>query len=121
MTATRILGRKVTPDDKAGRDTGKIADLALGFGGGPGAWRRFAPDSDESDDEISGHVAKWRGQHRAIMRFWYALENAIRRSVRTGQRVTLGNLAAECINGTLFLDPAIRTQARLPGGAPRAG
>ena len=103
MTASRILGRVVTPDDKVGRGTGKIADLALGYGGSLGAWRRFAPDSDESDAEIGAHVTKWRSQHRAIVRFWYALENAVKRSVRTGERVKLGNLAAECIDNTLFI------------------
>src|SRR5262249_54272125 len=40
VTASRILRRKVTPDDKAGRQIGKVADLALGYGGGPRAWRR---------------------------------------------------------------------------------
>ena len=93
----------MTPDDAAGRGTGKIADLALGFGGSLGAWRRFDPDSDESDDEIKAHVTKWRSQHKAIERFWYALENAIKRSVRTGERTKLGNLAAEFIDGTLFI------------------
>ena len=103
VTASGLLGRKVTPDDEAGRGTGKIADLALGFGGSLGAWRRFAPDSDESDEQIKAHVAKWRSQHKAIERFWYALENAIKRSVRTGERTKLGNLAAEFIDGTLFI------------------
>jgi hypothetical protein len=41
VTASRLLGRKVTPADEAGRQIGKTADLALGFGGGvgPGASR----------------------------------------------------------------------------------
>ena len=103
VTASRILGRTVTPDDEAGRGIGKNADLALGFAGALGAWRRIAANSTESDAEIQAHITKWRSQHKAIVRFWTALENAIRRSIRTGERVKLGNLTVECIKGTLLV------------------
>jgi DNA polymerase len=103
VTASRMLGRSVTPDDEPGRQIGKTADLALGFGGGLRAWRRFNPDDPRSDDEITRNVADWRAAHPAIVRFWRTLENTIRRSIRTGQRVSLGNLAAEYTGGNLYL------------------
>jgi hypothetical protein len=34
--ATQVLKRPVTPDDEAGRQTGKTCDLAFGYGGGFG-------------------------------------------------------------------------------------
>jgi DNA polymerase bacteriophage-type len=100
-TASRILRRAVTPDDAAARDLGKTADLALGFGGALGAWRRFDPDSEHTDQEVGGFVQRWRAAHPATTRFWRRLESAAKRAVRTGERGTLGNLAFEFENGTL--------------------
>jgi hypothetical protein len=37
------------------------------------------------------------------VRFWRALENALRRALRGGQRIALGNLSAEVSAGTLYL------------------
>jgi hypothetical protein len=100
VTASRILRRSVTPDDEAGRYIGKTADLALGFGGALGAWRRFDADG-HSDQEVNGLVQRWRQSHPATVRFWRRLENAAKRAVRTGQRGTLGNLTFELESGTL--------------------
>jgi DNA polymerase len=115
VTASRLLGRVVTPDDEAGRGIGKIADLALGFGGGLGAWRRFDPDSSETDIAAQGHVNKWREQHRAIVAFWHMLENVIKHSIRTGASVKFGNLAAEMIDGTLFITLPSGRKLAYPG------
>jgi DNA polymerase bacteriophage-type len=115
VTASRLLGRVVTPDDEVGRGTGKIADLALGYGGGLGAWRRFDPDSAETDVAVQGHVNKWREQHRAIVAFWHTLENVIKHSVRTGARVEFGNLAAEITDGTLFITLPSGRKLAYPG------
>jgi hypothetical protein len=103
VTASRILRRAVTPDDEAGRAIGKTADLALGFGGALGAWRRFDPDGDHSDEEVAGFVQRWRQAHPATTRFWRLLESAAKRAVRTGERGTLGNLAFEFERGTLHI------------------
>jgi hypothetical protein len=100
ITASRILRRAVTPDDEAGRQVGKTADLALGFGGALGAWRRF--DADEhTDQEINGFVQRWRQSHPTTTRFWRRLESTAKRAIRIGERGTLGNLAFELESGTL--------------------
>jgi DNA polymerase len=101
-TASKILGRTVTPDDEAGRGLGKVADLACGFGGSIGAWRRFAADEMRSDDEILQDVRSWRAAHPAIVRFWRTLESAMRRALTSGQRIEFGRLACEVENGTLY-------------------
>ena len=103
QTASRILQRVVTPDDEAGRGIGKICDLAFGYGGGLGAWRKFDNSSTYDDSQIENFKAKWRAQHAATVRFWHALENLLKRALRTGERRTLGSLAAECANGNLYL------------------
>jgi DNA polymerase len=104
VTASKILGRKVTPADEEGRAIGKTADLALGFGGSVGAWRKLAPNDTRSDEEIKANVSSWRAAHPQIVRFWSNLETALKRAVRRpGQRFTCGRLSAECRDGTLWM------------------
>jgi len=70
VTASKILGRTVTPADEEGRAIGKTADLALGFGGSVGAWRKLAPNDTRSDEEIKANVSSWRAAHppdRAVL------------------------------------------------------
>jgi hypothetical protein len=103
VTATRLLGRKITPEDKAGRTIGKVADLALGFGGALGAWRRFYPDDERNDDEIKRNIDAWRRAHPNIVRFWRRLENAIRICVSTGRDTSAGKIGCKLENETLNL------------------
>jgi DNA polymerase bacteriophage-type len=100
VTASQVLRRPVAPDDEAGRHVGKMCQLAFGFGGALGAWRRFDADG-HTDAEVNGFVQRWRQSHPATTRFWRSLESAIRRTVRTGERGTLGSLAFEFADGTL--------------------
>jgi DNA polymerase len=103
LTAAKVLGRPVTPDDQAGRDTGKTCDLAFGFGGGLGAWRRFDSSDTHTDADIIQFKNEWRRAHGATVKFWNALETAARRAIRGRQRVTLGALAAELEGSTLYI------------------
>src|SRR5262249_17386567 len=100
-TATRMLGRTVTPEDEAGRQIGKTADLALGYGGSIGAWRRFNPGDDRPDGEILQNIADWRRAHLAICKFWENLRRAALQAVHTGQRIELGRISFTMDNGTL--------------------
>jgi DNA polymerase len=102
-SATKILRREVTPADEAGRQIGKTCDLAFGYGGGLGAWRRFDSSDSYSDAQIETFKTKWRNTHAATVRFWHALEDSLRRALRTRKPVVLGNLAAEIVDGTLYL------------------
>jgi DNA polymerase len=101
VTATRLLGRKVTPEDKVGRGVGKVGDLALGLGGGLGAWRKW--DDTSSDEEANRHIATWRKAHPATVRFWHRLENAARTCVSTGCKTCVGRIRCHFENGTLYL------------------
>lgn len=51
------------------RAKGKIAELALGFGGWVGSWRAFS-NSTETDDEIKQMILAWRATSPAIVEFW---------------------------------------------------
>jgi DNA polymerase len=100
IAAARVLRRSVGPEDEVGRQTGKTCELAFGFGGARGAWRKFDPDL-HNDQEVDAFVQRWRQAHPATTRFWRRLESAIKRTIRTGQRGALGRLAFEFDNGTL--------------------
>ena len=68
-----------------------------------GAWRRFDRSNTYTDAQVETFKAEWRTQHAATVRFWQGLESTLRRAIRTGQRVAFSNLAAEYVNGTLYL------------------
>ena len=103
VTATHVLKRPVTPDDEAGRQTGKTCDLAFGYGGGLGAWRKFDSSDTHSDDEVERFKGEWRAAHKATVSFWRALETAMRRAMRTGQPIKLRSLICTFENGTLYI------------------
>lgn len=53
------------------QQVGKIAELALGYGGWEGAWRAFDPaEGDKSSDEICSIVRAWRSASPQIVAHW---------------------------------------------------
>jgi DNA polymerase len=103
VTASKILRREVTPEDESARAVGKVCDLAFGFGGGLGAYRRFDPSNTYTDAQVEAFKREWRSAHAATVRFWHDLENCLCRALRTKQRVVLGNLSAEVVDSMLYL------------------
>ena len=71
----------------AERQLGKCAELACGFGGGLGAWRRIAGDDGRSDAEVQAIIRTWRDAHPAIRAFWHDLAQAARVAIRIGQPI----------------------------------
>lgn len=79
VTAGRILGKEpgdVTKDER--QMEGKVPELACGFGGALGAFRRMGGAKVDAmdDDRIIAIVKQWRGAHPATVKYWYALERA---------------------------------------------
>jgi hypothetical protein len=66
-------------DEGVARKYGKTGDLAFGFGGGVGAWRKMAPPGDTTPDhEVREFQKAWARAHPSIARFWVvALRQAI--------------------------------------------
>ena len=72
----------------AERQLGKCAELAAGFGGSVGAWRRIAHDEDiRTDAEVLAIIHAWRNKHPAICAFWQRLARAARLSIHTRQSI----------------------------------
>jgi DNA polymerase len=109
VTATHILKRPVTPDDEAGRRIGKTCDLAFGYGGGLGAWRRFDTTDTHSDADVERFKTEWRHAHLATVEFWKSIQRAALQAVHTRQPIECGSrLSFAMDGGTLWL--------RLPSG-----
>jgi DNA polymerase len=104
VMASKALKCTVTPEDEAGRAFGKTYDLAFGFGGGVGAWRKFDSSNTYSDLEVEDFKRTFRRDHPATFRFWHRLERHAHRCVRTKKPTALGNfISFDMENGTLFM------------------
>jgi hypothetical protein len=102
-----IIGRAVGFPEETARTQGKVLDLAFGYGGGVGAYRRIAPEDDTtSDDQIKAYRQAWRARHPYTCQFWYGLNRAAIAAVRDAPRVIEYKpleLHCEKISDALFL------------------
>jgi len=90
------------------RQKGKVAELALGYQGGPGALIAMgALDKGLTEDELPEIVKRWRSANKRIVDLWYALENAALEVMRTDQPVGVRGLMfareGDIQNGLSFL------------------
>jgi DNA polymerase len=114
VIARRMLNREDDAEiDSAERQLGKAAELASGFGGSVGAWRRIMPNDPRPDDEIKAIVRQWRTAHPRVLRFWKDLARALRIAIRTGEPVLVAPAPQPPIVAT-FTDGILRL--RLPSG-----
>ncbi len=98
----------VSKDD---RQRGKVAELALGYGGGPNALITMgALDKGIREDELQPLVDAWRKASRMIVKLWKDTERAAIAAVETpGRTVKLHHgISFQYTGGTLF--------CRLPSG-----
>lgn len=80
---------QITKDE---RQIGKVAVLALGYGGGKGAFQQMARGyAVKVKDETAENIKlAWRESHPHIVRYWYALENAAMEALRIPHTVKAG-------------------------------
>lgn len=67
------------------RAKGKIAELALGYGGGQGALINMgALKMGLAEEELPEIVQRWRGSNRRIYDFWYKVQRAAQEAIQYG-------------------------------------
>jgi DNA polymerase len=109
VIARRMLQKPADAEiSKEERQLGKAGELASGFGGGVGAWRRIVPHDPRTDDEIKAIIRQWRNAHPATRKFWADLARAARVTIRTGQSILVAPppqppIIANYENGNLTL------------------
>ena len=87
------------------RQRGKVAELALGYQGGPGALISMgALDMGMDESELRPLVDKWREANPNIVKFWYACDDAALRAVRDKKIVKTHGLTFRRDRGFLFID-----------------
>jgi len=86
VAASRIYGRPITSKGHE-RTVGKMAELACGYGGGPGAYEKFARTMgvDISKLDKRAIVTAWRELHAPIVQLWRDLERAFKRAISDGR------------------------------------
>lgn len=86
------------------RQKGKIAELALGYGGSVGALTSMgALDMGLTKDELPQLVAKWRNANPHITKFWWDIDAAAIKTVREKQETVVGELSFNYVSGILFV------------------
>lgn len=86
------------------RQQGKVAELALGYGGAFGAIKAMDKAGSIPDDEIPMLVANWRKASPNICRFWRDAEAAAKIAIRERRSVKLKNgIQFSYMNGILFI------------------
>ena len=92
-------------DPKLARKAGKTADLAYGYQGALGAWRRLAPPDDaSSDQEIYSRRQAWIRRHPNIAKFWpQAVRQAANAIEHPGELFTIARIAFQYEARFLFL------------------
>ena len=65
------------------RQKGKIAELALGYGGSTGALKAMgALEMGLAEEELPELVSAWRSSNPNIVRFWWDVDRAVKKAFK---------------------------------------
>ena len=86
------------------RQKGKIAELALGYGGSVGALKAMgALEMGLSEDELPALVSAWRQSNPKIVQFWWAVDRAVMDAVKNKTTTKTHGIVFSARNGMLFI------------------
>ena len=93
------------------RQKGKIAELALGYGGSVGALISMgALDMGLTEDELQPLVDSWRASNPNITAFWWNVDNAVKTIIKMNIPTEVNGIKFLCRSGMLFIKlPSGRT------------
>lgn len=102
------------------RQKGKIAELALGYGGSVGALKAMgALEMGLKEDELMPLVSSWRQANPRITRFWWDVDAAVKKAVMYKTSVDSHGFRFYYQSGMLFID--LPSGRRLTYVKPRIG
>ena len=111
QSAAKMFGVPVEKNGVNGhlRQKGKIAELALGYGGGVVALESMgALDMGLTEDELEPLVRAWRDANPMITNLWWEMDKAVRKSIKNWFTVEVGIVQIYRFDKYLFI--------RLPSG-----
>ena len=86
------------------RQKGKIAELALGYGGSVGALKAMgALDMGLAEDELQPLVSMWRTSNPHIVAYWWQVDEAVKTAIKQRIPTKVGGIKFEMRSGMLFI------------------
>lgn len=86
------------------RQKGKIAELALGYGGSVGALKAMgALEMGLTEEELPELVSAWRQSNPNIVRFWWDVDSAVKKAIKEKTTQSTHGISICCRSGMLFI------------------
>ena len=86
------------------RQKGKIAELALGYGGSVGALKSMgALEMGLSEEELQPLVDSWRASNPMITAFWWDVDNAVKTTIKQRTQTEVRGIQFFYKSGMLFI------------------
>ena len=86
------------------RQKGKIAELALGYGGSVGALKAMgALDMGLEEEELQPLVDMWRDSNPNITAYWWAVDTAVKTAIKKKTPAKVGDITFTVRSGMLFI------------------
>ena len=86
------------------RQKGKIAELALGYGGSVGALKAMgALEMGLQEEELKPLVDAWRASNPMIVKLWWAVDDAVMTAIRMKSSTETHGIRFTCQSGMLFI------------------
>lgn len=102
------------------RQKGKIAELALGYGGSVGALKAMgALEMGLTEDELQPLVDMWRSSNPNIVQFWWEVDRYVKDTIRQRRRSDTHGIRFDYQSGMLFI--TLPSGRRLSYVKPRIG
>lgn len=102
------------------RQKGKIAELALGYGGSVGALKAMgALEMGLTEEELLPLVTAWREANPQIVKFWWDVDRAVKSAIQGKAETAVNGIRFYCQSGMLFI--SLPSGRRLAYVKPRIG
>lgn len=86
------------------RQEGKIAELALGYGGSVGALKAMgALEMGLTEEELPDLVSAWRQSNPNIVRFWWDVDSAVKKAIKEKTTQSTHGISFCCRSSMLFI------------------